>query len=109
MILMFGALALSCNSGNQKPTTDKDEHSADSSNSSREKLNEAGADYDRKIGKGSVSDTTTATPGTEAGKGVNSEGNSNNRPIATGTGTEPKKIDTGVKRGKWPTQGDPFS
>jgi hypothetical protein len=39
----------------------------------------------------------------EPGKDVHAED------VPTGTGTDSAKVDTGVKKGKWPTQGRPFS
>lgn len=108
--MLVSIAALGCSSDH------KTEASADSTASKEgtdKHLNEMRTGTGPGTGTGSASGTETGTPGTGTGPGITSkpeEGVSGgDRMIATGTGTDPKKPDTGVKKGKWPTQGDPFS
>jgi hypothetical protein len=111
--VLVSTFALGCNSDVKNEDTDHNTHASDSSKNNAGNLNKMRTGTGPGTGTGSASGSGTGTPGTGTGPGINSEAGSEtgSRPkdIPNGTGTEPKKIDTGVKRGKWPTQGDPYN
>ena len=109
IIAITGACAAGCSSGQQKDKADtlsSDSTVADSG------LNKMRTGNGTGTGPGSSSGSGTGTPGTGTGPGINSEAGSEtgSRPkdVPNGTGTDPKKPDTGIKKGKWPTQGKPM-
>lgn len=108
--LFVSTVALGCSSGHQQ---DEMKDTTAASKSDTKDLNEMRTGNGPGTGTGSASGTETGTPGTGTGPGINSkpeEGvGSADRIIPTGTGTEAKKPDSGIRKGKWPTQGDPFS
>jgi hypothetical protein len=109
--LLVSTVALGCSSDHQKDGEHADSTVA-SAHDTKE-LNEMRTGTGPGTGTGSASGTNTGTPGTGTGPGIHSEEehgvSSADRNLPSGYGTEPKKADTGVKRGKWPTQGEPFN
>jgi hypothetical protein len=89
--VLAAAFAISCSSGPKKE------------DNTAETAEPTGADYKTEGSNHAAKDTS----GVSKNEGLNNGAESHT--IPNGTGTEPKKIDTGEKRGKWPTQGDPFS
>jgi hypothetical protein len=111
---LISTVALGCSSDHQK----EDDHSKSDTTMPSEhdtkELNEMRTGTGPGTGTGSASGTNTGTPGTGTGPGIHSEEEKGlssadrNLPSGTGTETVTQKPTTEVKRGKWPTQGDPF-
>ena len=109
--LLVSTVALGCSSDHQKEGEHAD--SAAVSEHDTKELNEIRTGTGPGTGTGSASGTETGTPGTGTGPGIHSEPakgtSAADLTIPSGSGTEGPKATTGEKRGKWPTQGDPFS
>jgi len=106
IIAAAAVFMIACNSNQKDGKTDSlssDSAVVDSAGNSMRTGNGTGT------GTGSASGSGTGTSGTGTGPGVNSESTASPRDVPNGTGTESKKIDTGVKKGKWPTQGNPMN
>ena len=102
---LIAAIALGCNSEVKKADSEHDANpAAPSGEHVANKTDMPVAAAQDTTGTGSrVADTSGIKPNSAIGEGAHGIG------VPNGTGTEPKKQDTGTKRGKWPTQGDPFS
>ena len=107
MIIIAALFTVGCSSGEHDSKADQ--HTSDSTGTDTAALNTMRTGNGPGTGTGSSSGTNTGTPGTGTGPGVNSDTGSLIGDVPNGTGTVTKKADTGVKKGKWPTQGDPMN
>jgi hypothetical protein len=111
---LISTVALGCSSDQSKEGDHSKTDTTMPSEHETKELNEMRTGTGPGTGTGSASGTNTGTPGTGTGPGIHSEPEkgigSGDRTISGGTGTEtaaPKQTKE-FKRGKWPTQGDPF-